>query len=138
MIECVIDASCAAAWFLPDEASAASEAILERYASGELVVRVPQLWNYEMLNLLRSAKKRGRISAEDLGLGLALLGRLRFTVEPQEADLHRKRILALAERHDLSAYDAAYLELADRFQIPLKSIDAKLDRARQAMGLPRL
>ncbi len=43
--------------------------------------------------------------------------------------------LRLAERHKLTLYDAAYLELADRRALPLASLDAALCAAAASIGV---
>ena len=127
----VVDASVSAAWFLPDEATPLTEAVLQATTSGD--VWVPALWLLEMGNLLLTAQKRKRITAAkrlELVAAAALL-RLRVDREPVSmVDLD-----ALAARHDLTAYDAVYLELALRRNLPLATQDAALLRAMAATGV---
>jgi len=42
-------------------------------------------------------------------------------------------VLALAERHQLTTYDASYLELAQRLGLPLATVDANLLQAANAI-----
>lgn len=131
----VLDASYAASWFLPDEQSRESEQLLAEVQAGKLTLCVPELWIYEMANLLRMAGKRGRLDPETLREASLLLEEIpveRFSHAPSLM----ARWLALAERHGLSAYDAAYLELAERLNLPLKTLDQKLRRAAQSEKLP--
>ncbi len=121
----VVDASVTAAWFLPDEANAYTEAALQ--ATAERDVWVPALWQLEMGNLLLSAQRRRRISdAKRRELVAAAAGlRLRVDREPVSMiDLD-----ALAAAHALSAYDAVYLELALRRRLPLATLDSALRKA---------
>jgi predicted nucleic acid-binding protein len=133
----VLDASYAASWFLPDELSTESERLLAEVQAGKLALCVPELWIYEMANLLRMAGKRKRLSPESVRDATLLLEEI-----PMERFSHAPslmlRWLALAERHDLSAYDAAYLELAERLNLPLKTLDQKLRQAAKAEKLPVL
>ena len=124
----VVDASVAAAWLLPDEATPFTEAALLATAAGE--VWVPALWLLEMGNLLLSAQRRKRIdSAKRQQLATACDAlRLRIDREPVAITA----LDTLAARHQLTTCDAAYLELALRRGLPLATFDTAL---LAAMGL---
>ena len=130
------DASFCGAWVLTDESSGAAESLLARIISGSVQLVVPALWHYEMLNLLRSAVRRKRLVMEDLDLTVESLERVPMTLEDLPGAPARRRILHLAMQFDLSSYDAAYLELADRFKISLQTNDAKLAAAAKQLRLP--
>jgi predicted nucleic acid-binding protein len=132
----VADASFCGAWVLADESSGAAERLLARIISGSVQLVVPALWHYEMLNLLRSAVRRKRLAKEDLDLTVEALERVPMTLEDLPGAPARRRILHLAMQFDLSSYDAAYLELADRFKIALQTNDAKLAAAAKQLRLP--
>jgi predicted nucleic acid-binding protein len=132
----VADASFCGAWVLTDESSGAAESLLARIISGSVQLVVPALWHYEMLNLLRSAVRRKRLAKEDLDLTVEALERVPMTLEDLPGAPARRRILHLAMQFDLSSYDAAYLELADRFKISLQTNDAKLAAAAKQLRLP--
>ncbi len=131
----VLDASYAASWFLPDEGSNHSELLLKAVQEGEIEIYVPELWIYEMANLLRMAGKRGRLSEVGLATAQELLLQVPVSTFTHSAQM-LPRWLALADKYDLSAYDAAYLELAERFNLPLKTLDTKLEQTAQKEGLP--
>ena len=135
MKQVVADASFCGAWILADESSGEADRLLTRIASGSVQLVVPALWHYEMLNLLRSALRRKRLVAEDLDLAVETLERVPMTMEDLPGAPARRRILHLAAQFDLSAYDAAYLELADRFKIALQTNDARLKAAAKQLGL---
>lgn len=61
MADVVVDASVAAAWFLPDEVTSFTEAALGASATSD--VWVPALWMLEIGNLFISAQRRKRITA---------------------------------------------------------------------------
>jgi predicted nucleic acid-binding protein len=132
----VADASFCGAWVLTDESSGAAESLLARIISGSVQLVVPALWHYEMLNLLRSAVRRKRLATKDLDLTVESLERVPMTLEDLPGAPARRRILHLAMQFDLSSYDAAYLELADRFKISLQTNDAKLAAAAKQLRLP--
>ncbi len=99
------------------------------------MLALPSLWVYEMANLLLSASRRRRIAAEQVFAAHRLLDAIPRQVHDHEALLARERMARLAARFELSAYDAAYLELADRLQCPLVTADDRLRKAAQAVGL---
>ena len=135
MKKVVADASFCGAWILPDESSGAAERLLMRAISGAIELVVPALWHYEMLNLLRSAVRRKRLATAEMDLAVEALERVPMKLEDLPGAPARRRILHLAMQFELSAYDAAYLELADRFKIALQTNDAKLKAAAKQLGL---
>ena len=135
MKKVVADASFCGAWILPDESSGAAERLLMRAISGAIELVVPALWHYEMLDLLRSAVRRKRLATAEMDLAVEALERVPMTLEDLPGAPARRRILHLAMQFELSAYDAAYLELADRFKIALQTNDAKLKAAAKQLGL---
>ena len=135
MKQAVADASFCGAWILADESSDKAEHLLSLIVQGSVALVVPALWHYEMNNLLRSAHKRRRLSEEDAREALETLNQVPLTIEDLPEGPARKRILHLALQFDLSSYDAAYLELADRHKIPLHTADAKLNATAKHLGL---
>jgi predicted nucleic acid-binding protein len=131
----VVDASFAGAWILPDEHSGESETVLQAVLNGKEDLAVPDLWAYEMLNLLLSACRRRRINADRLEQAVNLVQRIPVNYYDHQTSLLRNRVIRLAARFSLSAYDAAYLELADRLQCPLRSLDKNLTAAARSLGL---
>ncbi len=128
----VCDCSVSAAWCLDDETSAAADQVLELSAGGEILV--PAIWPAEMANVLWAAERRGRISTVDADAALAAFGRLPIRVDPDTPNSAR-RLLEVARVRELSAYDAAYLELALRHGVPLATLDRRLGAAAQAAGV---
>ncbi len=128
----VVDASVSAAWFLPDEATPATESALQATATQD--VWVPALWLLEVGNLLLSAQRRKRITSDKRRELAAAASALRIKV-----DREPEAITALddiAARHGLSAYDAAYLELALRRALPIATRDDALLAAMARAGVP--
>lgn len=128
----VIDCSVIGAWLLPDENTPFTvEALVE--ASD---VIVPSLFYTEVLNVLTTAYRRKRIDAQTKEAALRQLMRLPVTID--EPSYHKNvlpHISALAEKHTLSAYDAAYLEVAIRRRTQLMTSDKSLYKAAQAEGV---
>lgn len=131
----VIDASAAAAWVLPDESSEAAEALYAQACLGDGAFHAPQLWTWEMGNLLVMAQRRERIAAPAVDLAMEVLAALQLQLDPAP-DLHRQRQASrLAQAHGLSYYDASYLELVLRLNGQLASRDRKLVSAAAACGI---
>ena len=131
----VVDASFSGSWILPDEHSRKTESVLRAALNGEEQIAAPDLWTYEMLNLLLSACRRGRITPDRLEQAVRLVQRIPMIFHDHQTELVQNRVTKLAMRFSLSAYDAAYLELADRLQCRLKSQDRGLTAAARSLGL---
>ena len=128
----VVDASVSAAWFLPNEASADTEAALQATITRD--VWVPSLWLLEISNLLLRAQRRKRISADKRRELAAAATALRIRVDREAVAI--SALDEVAARHGLSAYDAAYLELALRRGLPLATQGEALIAAMAKAGVP--
>ena len=129
----VVDVSVTMAWCFRDEATHYSNAVLEALQSTYAVV--PALWPFEVANALAVAERRQRVSVEGIAAFLDMLRRSSIHVERREALWLCQSILPLVRSHGLSAYDAAYLELARREDMPLATLDGDLQRASRAAGV---
>jgi predicted nucleic acid-binding protein len=130
----VADASVAVAWVHPAQATPESEAWLDALAEG-LGAVVPALWPLEVANALVVLARRGRLAAAERDRALLRLGELGAEVDAEAPSLALSRLAALAVEHDLSVYDAAYLDLALRRRLPLACKDGPLRRAALARGI---
>lgn len=130
----VVDCSVAVAWCMEDERTPYTQDLLSRLAGRTEVAVVPSHWLVELANVLGVAEKRSRISRAKAGEFLALLGYLAIEFEPPSIS-HTRRVFSLAHAHRLSAYDAAYLEIAIRRSLPLATHDGELRRAAAALGI---
>lgn len=129
----VIDSSITLAWFFEDEWSAAADTVLRQVAESGAVV--PSLWRLEVANALQMAVRRQRVDARFRDASIADLRTLPIVID---ADTDRQAwgsTLILAERCQLTLYDAAYLELAQRIGSPLASLDQPLRAAATAIGV---
>jgi predicted nucleic acid-binding protein len=126
----VIDASVVAAWHFPDERSAKGDAILARLESD--CAFMPALWWFEIRNVLLSSERRGRTAREHTEPFFDFLRGLPIEIAALPQEL---AVLRLARRHQLSFYDAAYLELAQRERIELATFDGALVQAAKAEGV---
>ncbi|MDE0121305.1 MAG: type II toxin-antitoxin system VapC family toxin [bacterium] len=123
MRDLVVDASVAGAWFL-GEPSALADMALARLEEDRAVV--PQIWHLEVRNALLTAERRSRLSAAQMTDSLLVLRHL-----PIRTDRGLDLALAfdLARIHNLSFYDAVYLELAKRTDGELATLDRALHGA---------
>jgi len=129
----VVDASVTLAWCLPDEDSNYADRVLGRFA-GEMA-RVPPVWALEVANALAVATRRGRRNEAGIARAAALPSGLPITSEPIGIGPALDRVYTLSIEHNLSAYDAAYLDLAMREALPLATEDARLVAAATAAGV---
>jgi predicted nucleic acid-binding protein len=133
----VVDASAALAWCFEDEASSFTDGLLEHSRQGDRIV-VPAHWPAEILNGLLVAVRRNGIKPGQPVLFWDEVARLPIETEPALTAIQARTVLALGEKHGLTVYDAAYLELADRRGLPLGTLDADLRKAAQAEGVALL
>lgn len=132
----VLDCSATLAWVYGDETTEAVRAVFEAVASGG--AWVPGLWRLEVANVLEMGVRRSRHDAAFRDATLADLALLPIRLDP-ETDQHAWSATArLAARHGLTLYDAAYLELARRRDLPLATLDQALRTAALAEGVPLL
>lgn len=131
----VADSSCVLAWILEDEQDGAGDALLESLVQGA-VAESPVLLRYEVANVLVTAfTKRKRLSREGMLSGLADFESLPIRYDVESPRLATGKSAGLAEKHLLSVYDAAYLELAIRKGLPLATRDGGLIKAAEAEGV---
>lgn len=127
----VLDNSVTIAWFIAAQANDYTRRVGRRAEREQPVV--PALWEVEFANVMLVLVRRRTLARHQ---GAAILGRiaqLRLAVD--RADVSPRALYELGERHGISAYDAAYLELAARRGLPLATRDVKLRRAARAAGV---
>ncbi len=127
----VLDNSVVCGWLLEDQSTAYTEAVAMRLAEDRPVA--PALLRLEYVNVLRTACKRGRLVAHQAQTMIEQMGRLPVEIDRDVPDA--AQLLALALRYDLTSYDAAYLELALRRQLPIATQDAALANAARTAGV---
>jgi predicted nucleic acid-binding protein len=132
----VVDASLTLSWCFADEATPYSRSVLATLQTTYAVV--PALWPFEVANVLALAERRQRITQEGIAEFLDTLRRLPIQIERREALWIWQAVLPLAREHQLSAYDAAYLELAKRERMNLATLDLDLQDAGNTLGVPIL
>jgi predicted nucleic acid-binding protein len=129
----VIDASVALAWCFPDEASDYADAALLALEGQSALV--PAIWPVEITNALLVGGRRKRIRQADVRRFVELLEGLSIVEDAQSVTDTVSNIFPLARESNLSAYNAAYLDVALRRQLPLATLDGALLRAARAAGI---
>jgi predicted nucleic acid-binding protein len=130
----VLDASVALSWFFEDEESAYADSVFDALESFEAVV--PGIWPLEIANALAMAERRGRVSTAQSDEFLKSLAALPIVVSAAGLQSTFQKSLPLGRAHRLTVYDASYVGLSIEQGLPLATIDAKLNVAAGAMGVP--
>jgi predicted nucleic acid-binding protein len=129
----VLDASVTLAWAFADEGGDYALAVLDGLRSSEAVAA--SLWPLEVANGLLTAGRRGRIRPDDATRFLRLVLSLPIVIDPVSRSRAFTEPEALGRKHALTAYDAAYLELALRLAVPIATLDEPLRAAADAEGV---
>ena len=126
----VIDNSVVSGWLLKEQATPYTAAILARLKNDS--AHAPALWLLELANVARTSVIRGKFTAAQADEAVRLITKLPIIVD--RALVLPDALLALALRFGLSSYDAAYLDLAIRLQVPIAAKDGALRNAAEAAG----
>ncbi|MGD0627926.1 MAG: type II toxin-antitoxin system VapC family toxin [Terracidiphilus sp.] len=130
----IADASVALPWCFPDEADPWTDSLLDRLRGGDRIV-VPAHWPTEISNGLLMGLRRKRIQPGRPELFWDDLAVLPIDVEPPLTPKQAKEALTLCHLHGLTVYDAVYLELAKRRELPLATVDGALLKAARLEGV---
>lgn len=130
----VVDNSVVMSWCFEDEGNSYADAVLDSLEAGEAFV--PTIWPLEVGNVLLVAERKKRLTQAAVVRFLALLGGLPITVEQETPERMLREIVSLAREHGLSTYDASYLDLAMRFDLPIATLDAALVKAAKKCEVP--
>jgi predicted nucleic acid-binding protein len=129
----VLDASTTMAWCFADESTPYTQYILSLLR--DTYAEVPPVWTFEVANVLAVSERRKRITAAGSDEFLQTLAGLDIRVEQSRPPVNGNALLPLSRRYGLTAYDAAYLELAKRKVLPLATIDRDLHAAASKDGI---
>jgi predicted nucleic acid-binding protein len=130
----VLDNSVVSGWYLAKQATPYTDAVLDKLRHDTAIV--PPLWELELANVTRTAAKRGILTEDQARLAVSFVLGLPISVD--RATVPPERVLSLALTYDLTAYDAAYLELALRTKLPLAANDGPLRVAAERAGIDLL
>lgn len=129
----VLDCSVAISWCLVDENDDYANALLAMMPDSEAFV--PLIWSLEVANTLLVAERRNRMTTEQSELAIALLQSLLIHVDDTTHTHALSSTLTLGRQEGIAAYDAAYLDLALRLELPMATLDARLAEAATRCGV---
>jgi predicted nucleic acid-binding protein len=124
LIEFVLDCSVAISWCLVDEDNDYANAVLDIMPNAEAFVL--EIWSLEIVNTLLVAERRNRMTVEQSQASINWLQSLLITIDSLTSVQAFGRTLTLAREQNLASYDAAYLELAWRLDLPVATNDKQL------------
>jgi predicted nucleic acid-binding protein len=134
MEEFVLDCSVTMAWCFADEATRATEELLDSLAIDRRA-HTPSIWLLEVTNVLLVSERRNRINQRDATQFLNRLWALPITIDQEMTPLIAQSIINLGRAHQTSAYDAAYLELALRNRLPFATLDNRLKKIAKGLEI---
>ena len=129
----VVDASVALDWVFRSERSAVANHVLEHVVREGMLV--PPIWPAEIANGLLGARRREKLSSDELPAALALFEGLPIVVPPTATPASIRHLVDTGTTTQLTAYDAAYIDLALRESVPLATHDDALRRAAARVGV---
>ncbi len=118
---------------MPDEAPGSARSVLDQVARDGAVA--PAHWPLEVTNTLLMAERRGRLTGAQRSTIVRHLSSLPIAIDAETAERAWTRTLDLADRYGLTAYDAAYLELAERRSFAIATLDRLLTAAAAGHGI---
>lgn len=127
----VLDNSVVSGWYLASEATPYTDAIALRLQEDHAVV--PAVWELELANVLRAACLTDNMNAQAAQHVVSQIASLPIEVDREAVS--PSELLSLALRFGLDSYDASYLELALRLQIPLATQHPALRESALAAGV---
>jgi predicted nucleic acid-binding protein len=133
----VLDNSVAMLWLLPQSNPSGiglAEKVLTQLSEADAVV--PSLWWLEASNVISKSLRIKKISQAQASTFIVLLDELNIETDGQTDQRALHGTLDLACRYGLSAYDAAYLDLALRKTMPIATLDERLVAAANEAGVP--
>lgn len=131
----VLDCSVGISWCMDDENNDYANWVLVWLSEGSLEAVVPSIWWLEIVNVLVVAERRERTTELRTAEALSMLRSLPIVVDANTVQQSTGATLELARQYRLAAYDAAYLELALREELPLATIDNRLAEAARDCGV---
>jgi len=132
----VVDNSVVMSWCFKDETNHFADTVLDRLS--EATAFVPSIWPLEVVNVLLVAERKKGLSEADSVRFITLLSQLPIIVEQGRPEKIMIDLLGLARAHNLSSYDASYLDLCMRKGLPIATLDTRLIEAAKKADIPML
>jgi predicted nucleic acid-binding protein len=133
-VNTLLDASAAVAWCIPDEFDREAEALLTHVAASGAIV--PSLWVFEVENALRNAHRRKRLADAEAREIMSRLAALPIRIVDATESPRFYEALAISAEHEISVYDAVYLDTARRHGAALASRDRRVLEVAAALDVP--
>lgn len=134
----VLDNSVTMRWFFEDGSPqdlAYADTILAAIKDQGAIV--PVTWGLEVANVLSRAEAKSAVKAARTDAFLEMLEGLNIKPDAATFENSFTGTLRLARKYKLSSYDASYLELAIRLNIPLATLDEDLQKAAKKAGVKK-
>jgi len=135
----VLDNSICMRWLFGDgnaQSLRYASKVLAHFDRADTQAIVPSVWLLEVANVIARAEARGALRESRSAEFLGALREMAIDVDADTSEHAWADTLGLARRHSLSAYDAAYLELALREGVPLATLDESLRSVAERAGVP--
>ncbi len=131
----VLDSSMTMAWLFREESSTYTYSIRRSLKSHKAIVTM--LWPYEVANVMYIGLKRQRCTSSDMATWFRILATFPIEVQPIQMNSLMSDLVHMAVRHQLTVYDASYLELAWRTGLPIASLDHRINEEAMKLGIDR-
>ena len=129
----VLDCSVALAWCMPDENDTYADDVLDLLINQQAIV--PSLWHLEVMNVLLMAQRNKRPGADEIPVILQTLAQLNISTDKKQINVNNTDFITFAQHHQITSYDASYLYLAKREQIPIATLDKKMKNVASSLGV---
>lgn len=129
----VVDCSVAMAWCFLDEATLETKKLFSRAASE--CILVPSWWYLETTNTLALAERKARITQREVAEFILLVQSFNLDIDHFDPERSFDDLLPICRTYQLTSYDAVYLDLAMRRQLPLATLDESLRKAAKKAGV---
>ena len=130
----IYDASFVGALIIPDEKNSAVDKANNAIDENDIIC-VPQLLWYEVANIFNNLLRRKRFGSDEITHLFKIISAINFTTDSETGVNYSMKIWDISNKYGLSAYDAAYLELAHRKKAILCTLDEDLINAAKTMGV---
>lgn len=129
----ILDASVTVAWAFTNETSTFAEGVFDRVGSDSALV--PSVWWLEVMNTLLVGERRNRLTRSQSAHFVEVLESLPIALEPGSGRAVPSRLLSFSRDLGPTVYDACYVDLALRRDLPLATLDDRMRAAAHRAGV---
>ena len=130
----VFDTSFVGAVVIPDEKNSIVDKMYDMIEEDD-ERHAPHLIWYEISNLFMNLIRRKRYTIDEVIQFYPRLDAIRLVCDHETGIEYSKKLLSLCNDYNISSYDAAYLELAERKNAVLCTMDDSLQAAAKRYGV---